>query len=99
MEGLVFYFDLYTSFQFWTGFVLLNDNSTYTRGDLYASMYGNYFVTATKPATTRKYLRSFTTRPPAKMPGQQVIFCYLLLLIIYKSVQITYYKILYCKKC
>ena len=35
-------FDLYTGFQFWTTFKLLKLNSTYTRGDLYASIYGKY---------------------------------------------------------
>ena len=38
----LFYFDLYTGFQFWTKFELKYDNSTYTRGDLYASIYGTY---------------------------------------------------------
>ncbi len=33
-------FDLYAGFQFWTKYCLQNDNSTYMRIDLYASIYG-----------------------------------------------------------
>ena len=38
--SIFIYFDLYTGFQFWTEFELYYVKSTYTRGDLYASIYG-----------------------------------------------------------
>jgi hypothetical protein len=37
-------FDLYAGFQFWTKYCLQNNNSTYTRIDLYASIYGMFYL-------------------------------------------------------
>ena len=39
----LFHFNLYTGSQFWTKLKFLIDNSAYTRGDLYASIYGNNY--------------------------------------------------------